>query len=174
MRIAVELTENSERSERIKRHMIMFLVKNYCRGCVLFFGIAMLCGCSWSGHKPQFVVLSADANGSCNALFSFDLKKTRRCCVTYVDVQGQVLSRVEGALPEDTFVRYQQKLANRKRSAEAGIVIMENGEICLGTNDLTDLKRVVSSAPPCASVRRKMHPSFGKVFRDHGRELRHD
>ena len=134
---------------------------------LLFFcAFGMLCGCSWFGERPQFVALSLDADGGVHALFAFNLKEGRRVRVAYVDSLGRALSCGEGSLPEEVFGRYLKKVADRKRSGEASIVVSADGAVRLDGQELDDLRCVVSNAPPQAADMGKMHPSFKTVFGD--------
>lgn len=132
--------------------------------CCCFFLVS--CGCSWFGERPQFVALSLDADGGIHALFAFDLKEGRRVRVAYVDGLGRALSCGEGSLPEEVFGRYLKKVAGRKRSGEASIVVSVDGAVRLDGQELDDLRCVVSNAPPPAADVGKMHPSFKAVFGD--------
>lgn len=144
------------------------------RGCVLLLCMLLQTGCPRVCYKPQFVVLNMETHGSFHALFSFDLKELRKYCVVYVDKQGKPLSRAEGLLSEDTFARYQKMLEHRKRSSEASIVVVKDGEVQLKKQDLDDLRSIVSNAPPRDGDWNQMHPSFINVFRMHQRKLQHD
>lgn len=137
------------------------------RGCVLLLFLSMQTGCPQASSKPQFVVLNMETHGSFHALFSFDLKELRKCCVVYVDKDGKMLSRTEGFLPKDVFVRYQKKLEDRRRSSESSIVVVKDGEIHLQEQDLNDLRCIVSNAPPREGDWNQLHPSFIKVFGFH-------
>lgn len=142
----------------------MRVVNVLVRGGVLLFCMLMQTGCPRLSYRPQFVVLNMDTHGSFHALFSFDLKELRKYSVVYVDKQGKLLSQAEGMLPEDTFARYQKKIENRRRSSEASIVVVKDGEVQLQEQELADLRSVVSNAPPRESDWTQMHPSFIKVF----------
>lgn len=124
------------------------------------------CGCSWFGERPQFVAQSLEPDGGVRALFAFNLREGRHVRVAYVDSLGRALSCREGQIPEEVFGRYLKKVADRKRSGEASIVVSVDGAVRLDGQELDDLRRVVSNAPPQAADVEKMHPSFKAVFGD--------
>ena len=119
-----------------------------------------------SGSVPQFVALSLEPDGGVHALFAFNLREGRRVRVAYVDGLGRALSCGEGSLPEEVFGRYLKKVAGRKRSGEASIVVLADGAVRLDGQELDDLRYVVSNVPPQAADVGKMHPSFKVVFGD--------
>ena len=126
-------------------------------------------GCNRFCSSPQFVVISKLTKGDIvkiYPLFTFDIHESGNCQVTYVDVSGRILCRVNRTnLPAWVADRYKRRIGVRQCSGEATICISENGQIKLTQEELSDLSALIRIAPPDNSVIKKLHPSFVSVFK---------